>query len=463
MKFDAPRILLVNPWIHDFAAHDFWARPLGLLYLAAILRMHGLAVSYIDCLDRFHPRHERGRSPDGRRNPHPTGNNDGRGPYLKTPIPKPAGLEKIPRNYSRYGIKPEWLLEDLSEIDPPDLVMVTSVMTYWYGGVRETIEHVRKVFPGVPVVAGGIYATLCPVHAEATLGADRVETGPGEEKVLRLVSEFTGFSPSLKFDPSDLSTYPYPALDLQRKIPFAPLATSRGCPFACAYCAGKILQPNFVKRPPEQVVDEIEHWRRKFGVVNFAFYDDALLMDAENHASIIFEGIVKRKIDARFHTPNALHIREITKKQAALMRRAGFETIRLGLETADFKHRKDLDRKVTEEQFRIAVANLLEAGFERKQIGAYLLTGLPDQTTESVEASIEVVKKAGITPVPAHYTPIPGTRLWKKAVESSRFDLESDPVFTNNAVFPCQREEFSRETPSRLKRLATEPERRSLE
>ena len=35
---DAPHILLVNPWIHDFAAYDFWAKPLGLLSLAAILR-----------------------------------------------------------------------------------------------------------------------------------------------------------------------------------------------------------------------------------------------------------------------------------------------------------------------------------------------------------------------------------------------------------------------------------------
>ncbi|MGI9568270.1 MAG: B12-binding domain-containing radical SAM protein, partial [Desulfobulbia bacterium] len=53
---NAPHALLVNPWIHDFAAYDFWAKPLGLLTLAALLRRHGYIVSYIDCLDRFHPR-----------------------------------------------------------------------------------------------------------------------------------------------------------------------------------------------------------------------------------------------------------------------------------------------------------------------------------------------------------------------------------------------------------------------
>jgi hypothetical protein len=55
MKKDTPHILLINPWIHDFAAYDFWAKPLGLLTIAGILRLHGYEITYIDCLDRFHP------------------------------------------------------------------------------------------------------------------------------------------------------------------------------------------------------------------------------------------------------------------------------------------------------------------------------------------------------------------------------------------------------------------------
>ena len=55
MKKDSPHILLINPWIDDFAAYDFWAKPLGLLTIAGILRMHGYTITYIDCLDRFHP------------------------------------------------------------------------------------------------------------------------------------------------------------------------------------------------------------------------------------------------------------------------------------------------------------------------------------------------------------------------------------------------------------------------
>ena len=72
----------------------------------------------------------------------------------------------------------------------------------------------------------------------------------------------------------------------------------------------------------------------------------------------------------------------------------------------------------------------------------------------SVEASIAVVKQAGATPVIAHYTPFPHTPMWKEAVAASRYDLAADPIYTNNAIFPCQSETFSWEVLTRLKNLA---------
>ncbi|MFZ0484028.1 MAG: B12-binding domain-containing radical SAM protein, partial [Desulfobacterales bacterium] len=71
----------------------------------------------------------------------------------------------------------------------------------------------------------------------------------------------------------------------------------------------------------------------------------------------------------------------------------------------------------------------------------------------SIENSINIVRQNNVTPVLAYYTPIPHTVLWPSAVASSRYDLESDPVFTNNAILPCQQEPFSWETLSRLKHL----------
>jgi radical SAM superfamily enzyme YgiQ (UPF0313 family) len=444
VKRDTPHILLVNPWIHDFAAYDFWAKPLGLLTLASILRSHGFNITYLDCLDRFHPKASQ-TDPYARH---------GRGPYLKTKIPKPGELEDIPRNFSRYGIKEKWFREDLRCIKTPDLVLMTSMMTYWYTGVQETINVIKEIFSDVTIVLGGIYASLCYEHALKHSGAHRIVTGPGEKHLLEMVGECTGFSVNAKFDPDDLDTYPYPAFEIQKKINYIPLQTSKGCPFACKYCASHYLNPKRMVRNPESVVEEIRYHHEKYKVKDFVFYDDALLVDAEKHAIPMLDGIINAGLKVRFHTPNAVHIREISRQTARLMFQAGFKTLRLGLETTSLDIRNDLDKKVTVTEFTQAVTCLKEAGFDKNMIGVYLLAGLPGQQTELIENSIQSVKQTGATPILAYYSPIPKTSLWNQAVDSSRYHLESDPIFTNNAILPCQNEPFSWKTISRLKKLA---------
>ena len=443
MKADGPHILLVNPWIHDFAAYDVWAQPLGLLQIGAALRRHGCRVSYIDCLNRFHPL-AAPADPEARH---------GRGPYLKTALPAPAGLEQLPRRFSRYGIPKAWFYRDLQALPPPDLIMVTSIMTYWYPGVAETVSALKRMHPAVPVVLGGIYATLCRPHAETTIGVDEVVEGPVEPVLLDILARHTGFSPAAAFDFARMDDWPYPALDLQHRIAYAPLLTSVGCPFRCDYCASHRLQPIRRRRDPLAVAAEIEHWHRRHGVRDFVFYDDALLVEAENHALPLLEALVAKTKGLRFHTPNALHIRQIRPQMAALMFRAGFETVRLGLETARDRPGQRMDHKVGLREFETAAGNPKAAGFSARQVGAYLLAGLPDQRRDELEKSIQKVKAVGIRPILAYYTPIPHTRLWKRAVAVSRYDLEADPIFSNNAIFPCQTEAFSWEALSYLKQL----------
>jgi radical SAM superfamily enzyme YgiQ (UPF0313 family) len=213
------------------------------------------------------------------------------------------------------------------------------------------------------------------------------------------------------------------------------------------------LQPNRRTRSPASVVEEIKFWHKQHGIIDFAFYDDALLVHAGDHILPILEGIIQAGITARFHTPNAVHVREISLEMAVLMFKAGFETIRLGIETADFENRKDMDTKVTAEDCSKGIERLKAAGFRSDQIGAYLLVGLPSQSMASVAESIQIVKAGGIMPVLAYYSPIPHTPMWQSAVASSRYDLESDPIFTNNAIWPCSKEPFSWQKVSQLKNL----------
>jgi len=285
------------------------------------------------------------------------------------------------------------------------------------------------------VFLGGIYATLCPDHARRHSGADVVVTGPGEEAVFQHLTSLPGASPAIP-GPANLDDFPYPALHLASRLSFIPLLTSRGCPFACDYCASRLLAPHFQRRSPQAVVEELLSWRRRLHLTEVAFYDDALLVDAEHHLLVILEELARRGAKFRFHTPNGLHARFITRKVADWLKRAGFATLRLGVETAAPGGQR-LDQKLQEGELEEALRYLQEAGFDQRGIGVYLLIGLPGQDDEEVAASVRRVRELGATPVLASYSPIPGTALWPEALAASPYDLENEPLYHNNSLFPC--------------------------
>ena len=433
-----PCCLLINPWIYDFAAHDFWAKPLGLLYIAAWLRKNNWKIYMIDCLNPHHP-----QMPFEPQVRSATRKHNGTGKFFRQIIPKPSFLSHVPRNYYRYGLTYRLFLKELSRIPKPDVILVTSGMTYWYPGVFAVINICKKMWPDVPVILGGIYATVCYEHAVEYSKADFVIKGPAEITLPSILEKMS--YPKLECFSDSL----YPAFDLLLPLDYVCILTSRGCPFHCAYCASNLLFPTFYQRSPEDVVKEILFWHQKFNIKEFAFYDDALLVNPEQHAIPLFKMLVKKKINANFHTPNGLHVRFITSQIAKLMYQAGVKTVRLGLETASHKR---YDQKLTREEFTQAVYYLLEAGFSPKQIGAYTLIGLPEQTLSEIEETITFVQKLGIIPRLAEYSPIPGTRLFKKAILNSEYDLINEPLTHNNSLLPCASKTFSFETLHRLKR-----------
>jgi radical SAM superfamily enzyme YgiQ (UPF0313 family) len=444
----APSLLLINPWIYDFAAYDLWSKPLGLLYLAGYLRQAGAKVHLIDCLDVH-----RSTLDDGPANVCPSRRAYGTGKFPRKEIEKPAPLKDISRKYCRYGIPEVRFQQELASIPRPDAILVTSLMTHWYPGVRRVIHLSRAIHPNVPIILGGIYARLCEEHAREFSGADRVITA-GALKTLDAVREaLQTFGVCLVGSPPPEAVQSYPAFDMLHGMEYVCLLTSTGCPYRCRYCASGYLSPGFSRRDPLEVFEEIMHWHQRHGVRDFAFYDDALLFEADHHIALLLEQIIKRGLQVRFHTPNALHVREISAEIAVLLHRTGFHTIRLGFETSDMALHEELGKKVSSGEFEWAVKNLVKAGFEKKATGAYILAGLPDQSAESVIDTIRHVGGAGVTPYLAEYSPLPHTSMWSKAVRSSSYAIASEPLFHNNTLLPCWDDSRRRRYPE-LKGLA---------
>lgn len=430
-------ILLINPWIYDFAAYDLWLKPLGLLYLGSLLRKNGHKVQFIDCLDPYHPamlKNDLGR---------PQRQASGHGKFFRQIITKPAALKMIPRNYCRYGILPEIFRNDLKQHQDADIVLITSMMTYWYPGVFEAIQIIREVLPSVPIVLGGKYATLCYDHALKYSGADYVIAGAGEKPVLQILQDLSGEETAFMPDGDNLDSRPYPAFDLINNAEQLPITTSLGCPYRCSYCSSHIFNNKFRRRNPLKVVDEIEHWQNKLNIKNFSFYDDALLVEPETMIIPLLQEIKKRNLSCNFHCPNGLHLREINAELSELMYSSGFKTIRFGFETSDLNRQMQTGGKVKNDELQNAVLHLKIAGYKTDDIGIYLLCGLPGQTASEVSDSIDFVKQCGAKPMLSEYSPIPGTDLWTEAVNVSPFDITQEPLYHNNSLLSCRSDDFT--------------------
>jgi radical SAM superfamily enzyme YgiQ (UPF0313 family) len=426
------KVLLINPWIYDFKAFDFWNKPLGLLIVANILKQHGIEVTLLDCMDRMNPHYRTNTQTD----------QFGRGKYVYTIVKKPDIFANIPRFYKRYGM-PEALFKDIvRNTTQPDTIFVTSGMTYWYPGVFNAIRILKDEFPKTPVVLGGIYASLCTNHAREKSGADIVVAGPAETHLPDLLAEF-----GCRIDPVNVPQHYVPDFSLYDELGYGVVLTSRGCPFDCTYCATRILCPKFSTLPQGTVVDQLSYLAGRTD--NIAFFDDALLYNS-NLRPMLHE-ITGRQLGAKLHASNGLHCRFMNGEIAHSMYRAGFKTMYLSLETIDPEIQRKTGGKVSTDEFLNAIKILKEVGFPPDALHAYILYGMPGQKHEEVLSSIKLCKQLSIHPHLCEFSPIPHT----KEYERTEFDENTDPLFHNNLFYTWYHPEPKTDLYKRVKRLLT--------
>ncbi|MCD6550961.1 radical SAM protein [Thermotoga sp.] len=414
------KVLLVNPWIYDFAAYDFWLKPLGLLYVARAMEWMGYEVHLIDLLNRHDPHLPRFvKVPKDKR--YSTGK------FPSRVIEKPEILRFVPRKYKRYGAPPEFLEWKLGEIGRVDLVMVTSTLSYWYPGIWETIRFLRS-YLDVPIILGGIYPRLFPRHASRS-GALTYSSGDLVflPSFLKKLGFFSKEIPENWFEVFD------PMYELYERVGYLVFTTTLGCPFSCSYCAVHKLWKGLRVRSPEKVVDTIEKYLDMFQVEDVVFFDDAVL--TSGRFKEVLKLIVKKSWKVRFHLPNGIHARLLDEETALLMKEANFKTIKLGYETSG-KLQKETGGKVYDEDLVRAARILRGAGFTEREISAYVMVNMPGQTKEDVLEAVKVCLNEGIGVSVNEYTPIPGTEDWKKLVKERKLDPDVDPALLNNTVLP---------------------------
>ncbi len=427
------RIIFVNPWIYDFTAYNLWARPLGLLYLIEIVKKYteDTEIIFFDMLDIYD---EELRAKYKFPKPKP----DGRGKFYRELIKKPDVAKNVPRNFSRYGFPIELAASKLKRIGKVDIAIFTSMMTYWYMGVKDSVQIVREINKPDAVILGGIFPTLLYEFSKKEIDADIVVEGKGENIILDVLSDL-GIRIKGKPFFENIDTLPYPAFYMQKVISYVPFLTSIGCPFNCPYCATKVLSSKFFQRNPDLMVKELSFYKSRYKVYNVVFYDDALLINKKRRLFPLLEKLKKRELEFNFHTPNGIHIREIDEEIAKVLKESKFKTVRLSLETAVFKEEKELSPKDAIENFDRAVFSLLQAGYKKSDIEVYILFGHPLQSYETIKRSIDFLKNYGVQIRLSYFSPIPKTKTYEKLIDDGIIKEDDDPLVQNKIVFLYER------------------------
>lgn len=402
-----PRVLLVNPPIYDFSAYDYWLKPYGLLRVAGMVRDQ-LDMQLFDYLDRWHA----GVSAPVRSDAW------GRGAFDAVRVSIPEVLADFERPYRRYGQPRQAFQAFLSAREPFDVVLVQTVMTYWYLGVQEVIEEIRARSEQTKIVLGGVYATLCPKHA-AGLGADWVIEGTDLEPLWQLLQ--------VTPQPEQI-----PLWEAYETLQVGCLKLADGCPFRCTYCSVPQVYPPFAPRPLDRSLAELM-WLRDRGVENIAFYDDALLFKPQALLLPFLREVVKQQLGVNFHTPNALNARFMTQDVADLMVAAGFKTFHLGFESSAYTWQRKTGGKVYSHELEEAVACLVRAGADRGGMTAYLILGHPQGEQQDVERSMRFAHEIGLRVMLSEFSPIPGTPDGERCREWVDLD---EPLWHNKTIFP---------------------------
>lgn len=406
--------------------------PLGLAYIAAVLRKDGHEVSVVDAL--------------------------GLAPEKMTPE----------GDIWRLGLSPQEIVERIPK--DAQAIGLTSMWSYSWPIVRELIRAVKQAFPELPIVCGGEHFTAVPDLSMQQAPIDYLVMGEGEEtaialfRALELKLDVTVI-PGVAWRQDDGSVQknprrdriravdeiPWPAWDLFDVEAYSsnrlvtgiyygktvPILATRGCPYQCTYCSSpNMWTTRWYARSPKDVADEIEQYHKHYGASNFPFQDLTAILKKEWVIDFCAE-IERRGLKISWQLPAGTRSEIIDEEVARLLVRSGCRSLNFAPESGSERTRKHMKKMLTDEKLFRAVHASVKAGLN---VGAFFVLAYPTDEKEDMKATVRLAAKlgrAGIDDVSAgFFFPLPSTEITRQLEQEGRVKLDDAflklPIYVHN-------------------------------
>lgn len=344
---------------------------------------------------------------------------------------------------ARYNVKiVDTRVDDYYSIDLKDALFcgITAFTGSQITQALEIARFIRDNNPDVPIVWGGIHASILPLQTCEHPLVDVVVKGEGEETIVELARMFENGSPLedvngilYKKNGEVIENPDRPFIDLN-KIPFLPyellnhercdfstiyLNTSRGCPYNCAFCYNRSYNKlSYRAKDPERVLDEIEYILKKFNADSIHFNDDNFFVKRKRVEKIC-QGLLDRKLDIKWSALCRVdYFSKYDDEFIDLLVKSGCTGLSFGAESGSQQVLDCINKGIKVEDTLATIKRSKEHGMD---CDFSFVIGFPGETKQDVYRTIDLIDEKGR--IDSHsggvhvfiYIPYPGTPLFNEA------------------------------------------------
>jgi radical SAM superfamily enzyme YgiQ (UPF0313 family) len=307
----------------------------------------------------------------------------------------------------------------------PDLVGITA-FTSQANRAYKAAAYFRSI--GVPVVMGGIHATMC--LPEVTRHVDSVVTGEAESVWAQVLEDVINGKLKHRYNGglAEISDVPIARHDLLHNgYAFGAIQTTRGCPLNCTFCSVTAFNgAHYRQRPIADVVAEFSHISEKHVLV----VDDNLIGTSSSHiarAKELFRAITRANLKKEWIAQATINFSDDAELMD-LAYKAGCRGIFVGFESPTPEGLSELGKKFNRmngRDFRESVRRI--HGHNIMVMGSFII-GL-DIDKQGIGRQIAMMaSRYGVDNLNTLFlTPLPGTKLWKQMKSEKRIPLNNFP------------------------------------